>query len=184
MFDQFIRGPCGFYLWLVSRENLKIMRLYTSAFSLTTLDRVLRPPGVKLFLSWPSLKISTITNRKYNYGEVLTAHFNWQDIVDYLVKSQNKKLVGEAAARSKLVFKPHLEVALCSLVWLPLKDSVTLRPPSIPLNSFWLWVQLYFWPFFWHYRTRVVRASYRAIFGPSQGPECFSKDNLLKPINT
>ena len=137
MFYQFIRGPCGFYLWLVSRENLKIMRLYTSAFSLTTLDRVLRPPGVKLFLSWPSLKISTITNRKYNYGEVLTAHFNWQDIVDYLVKSQNKKLVGEAAARSKLVFKPHLEVALCSLVWLPLKDSVTLRPPSIPLNRFY-----------------------------------------------
>jgi len=25
-------------------------------------------------------------------------------------------------------------VALCSLVWLPLKDSVTLRPPSIPVS--------------------------------------------------
>ena len=35
------------------------------------------------------------------------------------------------------MFKPHLEVALCSLVWLPLKDSVTLRPPSIPLNRFY-----------------------------------------------
>ena len=64
-------GPVDF----VSREILGIMRLYTSAFSLTTLDRVLRPPGVKLFLSWPSLKISTITNREDNFGEVLTAHF-------------------------------------------------------------------------------------------------------------
>ena len=115
------------------------MGLYTSAFSLTTLDRVLRPPGVKLFLSWPSLKYPQSPTGKITMARYWqhTFNFNWQDIVDYLVKRQNKKLVGEAAARSKLVFKPHLEVALCSLVWLPLKDSVTLRPPSIPLNRFY-----------------------------------------------
>lgn len=147
--------------------------ILTSAFSLTTLERVLLPPGVKLFLSPPSLERFQYTFDQFQCLLHTT-------LIIYWVVCYSKKLV--KASRSWSV--AHLLVALCSLFWLPLRDSVTLRPPSIPLNSFWLWVQLYSWPFFWHYRTRVMRASYRAIFGPSQGPECFSKDNLLKPINT
>ena len=53
-------------------------------------------------------------------------------IIYWVVFGYSKKLV--KASRSWSV--AHLLVALCSLFWLPLRDSVTLSPPSMPLNSF------------------------------------------------
>ena len=69
-----------------------------------------------------------------------------------------------------------------------LASTQGLRYAQAPLHSaeqfFVVGSTLFLAIVFGHCRIHVIRAAYRAIFGPSQGPECFSRDILFTPINT